>query len=166
MRFEAYRPPDAPHFPHLGELRGINVKRQWWVRPDPETGIADRQEIVQGFLDAEVMLNRAGGALEIVAFRVPVGDGSDEMWTQAIGFTWLDRTDGKRKPQPEVAASAYGPPPDNSDPDPDLTPEELEEQLAAHEDLAPAQQRAMSREKEFLEQAATDEDETAMETIS
>lgn len=114
--------------------------RRWAVRPNPETGIADRQEVIEALMDGEALLHRAGGVLEVVVMRQPT-DVPGEMVTEAAIFAWKDRTDAK--PQPEVPAPQA---------DPDPTPEALEERLEG--------------EAEFLEEAEQGEDTSSMEPVA
>lgn len=116
--------------------------RKWAVRPDPATGVANRDEIVQALMDGEALLHRAGGVLEVVVVRAPTEiDG--EMWTTGAIFSWKDRTDAR--PQPEAAAAVVERAP-VTEPDPE--PEELEAALTAEED--------------FLRKAEALEDESSM----
>lgn len=123
--------------------------RKWAVRPDPETGIANRQEIVEALMDGEAMLHRAGGVLEVVVSRIPT-DLPGEMVTYAVVFAWKDRTDAK--PQPEQASPTAV---DVVDP----TPEE-------HEAMLEAEDAADDAEARFLAEAEQGEDESAMEAAA
>ena len=115
------------------------MQRTWAVRPDPETGVANRQDIIEALMDGEALLARAGGVLSVVVHRAPT-DLPGEMVTTAAVFEWKDRTDGEDRPQPERVAPQRAP---------DPTPEQLEEQLA--------------EEEEFLADAEEAEDTSSME---
>jgi hypothetical protein len=106
------------------------VQRRWMVRPNPETGMADRQEIVEALMDAESMCWRAGGGFSFWCPRAPT-DLPGEMVTVSAVIQWQDRTDAKA--QPEVRSA----PPQQEDP----TPDQLEQQLTDEEEfLAEAEQ--------------------------
>jgi hypothetical protein len=112
------------------------LQRTWAVRPDPETGVADRQQIIEALMDGEALLHRAGGVLP------------GEMVTTAAVFEWKDRTDGHTKPQPERATSNVARQPEPV-PELDPTPAELEDRLTS--------------EEEFLARAEAEEDMSSME---
>jgi hypothetical protein len=123
------------------------LQRTWAVRPDPETGVADRQQIIEALMDGEALLHRAGGVLSVVVHRA-ITDLPGEMVTTAAVFEWKDRTDGHTKPQPERATSNVARQPEPV-PELDPTPAELEDRLTS--------------EEEFLARAEAEEDMSSME---
>jgi hypothetical protein len=69
--------------------------RRWAVRPDPETGMVNREELVQAILDGEALLWRAGGVLTVLPGRAQT-DIEGEMVTTSALLEWKDRTDARR----------------------------------------------------------------------
>lgn len=69
------------------------------VRPEPDTGMVDREKLVQAIMDGEATMWLAGGVLSIVPQRAPTGV-PGEMVTVAVMIEWKDRTDAR--PQPET----------------------------------------------------------------
>jgi hypothetical protein len=105
------------------------MKRVWVVRPDPETGMVSREELVQALMDGEATCWVAGGTLSMVTYRQPTGV-PGEMVTVAVGFEWKDRTDAKA--QPEDPADAL---PFEHEPEPAAVPVPAEEPEATAEGL-------------------------------
>jgi hypothetical protein len=74
------------------------VKRPWLVRPDTGMQLSDgtmiefvsREALVEAFMDALSIIDRAGGVLSIVAGRVPT-DVPGEMLTNGLMIEWKDR---------------------------------------------------------------------------
>lgn len=76
------------------------MQRRWVVRPDIETGIVDRAELVDAIMDGEAMLWRGGGVLTVLPFRdEPIGAVPGEMVTTGAIIEWKDRTDAKAQPE-------------------------------------------------------------------
>lgn len=86
------------------------MQRRWAVRPDPDTGMANRDEILAAIMDGEALLWRAGGVLTIVVARAPTDLDGEMVTTQAV-LEWKDRTDGHLKPAPERAGDILPPEP-------------------------------------------------------
>jgi hypothetical protein len=111
------------------------VKRPWLVRPDTGMQLSDgtmiefvsREALVEAFMDALAIIDRAGGVLSIVAGRVPT-DVPGEMLTNGLMIEWKDRAHATASP--ERPTQVVAPPA----PDPDPTPEALEAQLEAELD--------------------------------
>lgn len=126
------------------------MKRNWTARPDEELHLQDgrvllvvsREAQAEALMDALIMQERAGGVIQAQGLRVPT-EMPGEMVTTLYVVTWLDRTDGESKPQPERTTGTVR----QADPDP--TPEELEQELAD--------------EERFLAEAEAGEDESSME---
>jgi hypothetical protein len=116
------------------------MKRPWLVRPDTGMQLSDgtmiefvsREALVEAFMDALAIIDRAGGVLSIVAGRVQT-DVPGEMLTNGLMIEWKDRahatTSAERATQVvapqrsearDEATVALGP---------DPTPEELEAHL-------------------------------------
>jgi hypothetical protein len=119
------------------------VKRPWLVRPDTGMQLSDgsmiefvsREAMVEAFMDALSILDRAGGVLSIVAGRVQT-DVPGEMLTNGLMIEWKDRAHATTSPErPSRVVSSVPEPPDGSAYDPDPTPQELEARLEA--DAAP-----------------------------
>jgi hypothetical protein len=72
--------------------------RRWAVRPDPETGMVNREELVQAILDGEALLWRAGGVLTVLPGRAQT-DIEGEMVTTSALLEWKDRTDARSQPE-------------------------------------------------------------------
>jgi hypothetical protein len=83
-----------------------------------------REALVEAFMDALAIIDRAGGVLSIVAGRVPT-DVPGEMLT----IEWKDRAHATTSPERPTQVIA-------PQPDPDPTPEVLEAQLEAELDPA------------------------------
>jgi hypothetical protein len=86
-----------------------------------------REALVEAFMDALAIIDRAGGVLSIVAGRVPT-DVPGEMLTNGLMIEWKDRAHATASP--ERPTQVVAPPA----PDPDPTPEALEAQLEAELD--------------------------------
>jgi hypothetical protein len=129
------------------------VQRRWMVRPDPETGVASRQEIVEALMDGEALLARAGGGLTILTYRVPTNV-PGEMETEAVLFEWRDRTDAKPQPESQQPLPAQVTVERVDDP----TPAELEHQLDIEAELD-----GEDPEEPQLREAEQGEDTSALE---
>jgi hypothetical protein len=129
------------------------VQRRWMVRPDPETGVASRQEIVEALMDGEALLARAGGGLTILTYRVPTNV-PGEMETEAVLFEWRDRTDAKPQPESQQPLPAQVTVERVDDP----TPAELEHQLDIEAELD-----GEDPEERLLREAEQGEDTSALE---
>jgi hypothetical protein len=112
------------------------MKRPWLVRPDTGMQLSDgtmiefvsREALVEAFMDALAIIDRAGGVLSIVAGRVPT-DVPGEMLTNGLMIEWKERAHATTSP--ERATQVVAPPP----PDPDPTPQELEARLEAEVEI-------------------------------
>jgi hypothetical protein len=82
-----------------------------------------REALVEAFMDALAIIDRAGGVLSIVAGRVPT-DVPGEMLTNGLMIEWKDRAHATTSPERPTQVIA-------PQPDPDPTPEDLEAQLEA-----------------------------------
>jgi hypothetical protein len=117
------------------------MKRPWLVRPDTGMQLSDgtmiefvsREALVEAFMDALAIIDRAGGVLSIVAGRVQT-DVPGEMLTNGLMIEWKDRAHATTSPErptqvvtPESRPVVY----DSGEPDPDPTPEVLEARLEA-----------------------------------
>jgi hypothetical protein len=118
------------------------VKRTFVVRPDTGMHLSDgsmiefvsREAMVEAFMDALAIGDRAGGVIEIVFGRVAT-DVPGEMLTNGIAVRWKDRVDATSSPERPSAVIA----PERSEArdaatlalGPDPTPEELEARLEA-----------------------------------
>jgi hypothetical protein len=123
------------------------VVRKWMVRPRPETGLVERQDVIEALVDAAAVLDCVGGALAVVQQREPT-EVFGEMVTTAVLIEWKDRTDARS--QPEAAPRAR-----RAAPDP--APAELEAQLEAEAGVS---------EEEFLRQAEVGEDLSSVEAAA
>jgi hypothetical protein len=86
-----------------------------------------REALVEAFMDALAIIDRAGGVLSIVAGRVPT-DVPGEMLTNGLMIEWKDRAHATTSP--ERPTQVVAPPA----PDPDPSPEVLEARLDAEAD--------------------------------
>jgi hypothetical protein len=136
------------------------VQRRWMVRPDPETGVANRQDIVEALMDGEALLARAGGGLTILTYRVPT-EVPGEMETEAVLFEWRDRTDAKPQPeQPQPKPSTV-----TVERQPDPTPDELEHQLTVEDALQEENLGMEDPEERLLREAEQGEDTSSLERV-
>lgn len=94
------------------------MQRLWVVRPRPGEAEVSRDDMREALIDAEALMARAGGHLNVVTHRqradeVYEGALPGEVLTVAALFEWKDRTDAR--PQPESTVTAAPPPPPASD---------------------------------------------------
>jgi hypothetical protein len=117
------------------------VKRPWLVRPDTGMQLSDgtmiefvsREALVEAFMDALAIIDRAGGVLSIVAGRVPT-DVPGEMLTNGLMIEWKDRahaTTSPERPTQVVAQRSEARDAATLALDPDPTPQDLEARLEA-----------------------------------
>jgi hypothetical protein len=117
------------------------VKRPWLVRPDTGMQLSDgtmiefvsREALVEAFMDALSIIDRAGGVLSIVAGRVPT-DVPGEMLTNGLMIEWKDRahaTTSPERPTQVVAQRSEARDAATLALDPDPTPQDLEARLEA-----------------------------------
>jgi hypothetical protein len=96
-----------------------------------------REALVEAFMDALAIIDRAGGVLSIVAGRVPT-DVPGEMLTNGLMIEWKDRahaTTSPERPTQVVTAPATDTTPNTVPPlGPDPTPQDLEAHLEAAPD--------------------------------
>lgn len=77
------------------------MQRRWQVQPD-ETGTISREALIGALIDGAVMLDIAGGVLNVVVGRAPTNLHGEMLMTGAV-LQWQDRTDAK--PQAEAPVS-------------------------------------------------------------
>jgi hypothetical protein len=117
------------------------MKRPWLVRPDTGMQLSDgsmiefvsREALVEAFMDALAIIDRAGGVLSIVAGRVPT-DVPGEMLTNGLMIEWKDRahaTTSPERPTQVVAQRSEARDAATLALDPDPTPQDLEARLEA-----------------------------------
>jgi hypothetical protein len=120
------------------------VKRPWLVRPDTGMQLSDgtmiefvsREALVEAFMDALSIIDRAGGVLSIVAGRVQT-DVPGEMLTNGLMIEWKDRahaTTSPERPTQVVAQRSEARDEATAALGPDPTPEDLEAHLEAAPD--------------------------------
>jgi hypothetical protein len=93
------------------------VKRPWLVRPDTGMQLSDgtmiefvsREALVEAFMDALSIIDRAGGVLSIVAGRVQT-DVPGEMLTNGLMIEWKDRAHATTSPERPTQVVTQRPP--------------------------------------------------------
>ncbi len=68
------------------------MKRRRMIHPNPETGIVDRQEVLEAFAQIEAVLDFMGGHVQIVTQRERTEVDGEAVTTRMV-FEWMDRTD-------------------------------------------------------------------------
>jgi len=100
--------------------------RSWQATPSRELELDGRawplvtqEDLIKALLDGAILLDRAGGCLQVVLQRKPTGM-PNEMVTVAAVVVWMDRTNAKAQPEsPGLEVVAPEPQPANGEPDSD-----------------------------------------------
>lgn len=68
--------------------------RRWVVEAEPDTGVVDRQRLVEAVLEGEAIQWRLGGVLTIMHNRQKTGFPGEALSTRAV-IEWKDRVDAR-----------------------------------------------------------------------
>lgn len=80
------------------------MQRRWQVQPD-ETGTISREALIGALIDGAVMLDIAGGVLNVVVGRAPTNLNGEMVMTGAV-LQWQDRTDAKPQAEAPVTVAS------------------------------------------------------------